>query len=122
MPTLTATPAKPVLSRTSVIGSGTVLTAGTLCYLGYALGLSGRRKEEQAILDKLKTTKEYVSPTELATLHVTLGDKEEGLAMLEKAYAARDLQLQCLKVDWHFDGLRSDPRFQDLMRRVGLPQ
>lgn len=42
--------------------------------------------------------------------------------MLEKAYAAHDLQLQTLKVDWHFDSLRSDPRFQDLVRRVGLPQ
>ncbi|HYE66588.1 MAG TPA: winged helix-turn-helix domain-containing protein, partial [Pyrinomonadaceae bacterium] len=97
-------------------------TTGILCYLGSALALSGRREEAQAILDKLKRTKEYVSPTELATVYISLGDKERGLAMLEKAYAAHDLQLQTLKVDWHFDSLRSDPRFQDLMRRVGLPQ
>jgi TolB-like protein/DNA-binding winged helix-turn-helix (wHTH) protein len=96
-------------------------STSALCYLGSALALSGRRKEAQAILDKLKTTKEYVSPTELAVLYITLGDKESGLAMLEKAYAAHDIQLQTLIVDWHFDSVRSDPRFQDLLRRVGLP-
>jgi TolB-like protein/DNA-binding winged helix-turn-helix (wHTH) protein/Flp pilus assembly protein TadD len=96
-------------------------STGALCYLGSALALSGRKKEALAILDKLKTTKEYVSPTELAVLYITLGDKESGLAMLEKAYAAHDIQLQTLIVDWHFDSVRSDPRFQDLLRRVGLP-
>lgn len=91
-------------------------------FLGYALAKSGRRSEARAILDKLKSTKEYVSPTELATLYIGLGDMEEAIAALERAYAAHDLQLQYLKVVPHFDSLRSDPRFQDLMRRVGLPQ
>jgi hypothetical protein len=70
----------------------------------------------------LKTTKEYVSPGELAVLYAGLGDKEAALSSLEKAYAAHDLQMQFLKIDPHFDSLRSDPRFQDLMRKVGLPQ
>ncbi len=73
-------------------------------------------------MGKLKTTKEYVSPAELTILHAGLGDKEQALASLEKAYTARDLQLQFLKVDPHYDSLRADPRFQDLMRRVGLTQ
>jgi HEAT repeat protein len=89
--------------------------------LGHALAMSGRNNEAKAILDKLKASKQYVSPTELASLYLALGDKEGAMASLERAYAAHDLQLQYLKVDSSFDDLRSDPRFQDLMRRVGLP-
>jgi TolB-like protein/Tfp pilus assembly protein PilF len=95
-------------------------TTSVQCYLGYALAQSGKKSEAQAILDKLKSTKEYVSPAELAILYAGLGDKEGAIAALEKAYAAHDLQMQFLKVDPHYDSLRSDPRFQDLMRRVGL--
>jgi TolB-like protein/DNA-binding winged helix-turn-helix (wHTH) protein/Flp pilus assembly protein TadD len=100
----------------SIMGETTSLQ----CYLGYALAMSGKRKEAQSLLQKLKTTKEYVSPTELASLYMGLGDKEAAMALLERAYSQRDLQLGHLKVDMHFDTLRSDPRFQDLMRRVGL--
>jgi hypothetical protein len=70
----------------------------------------------------LKTTKEHVSPAELAILYVGLGDKEAGLDLLERAYQAHDLQMHELKVQPHYDALRSEARFQDLMRRVGLPQ
>jgi hypothetical protein len=66
--------------------------------------------------------KNYVSPAELPVLYVGLGDKEWAIASLERAYAAHDLQMQALKVDPHYDSLRPDPRFQNLMRRVGLPQ
>ena len=90
------------------------------CYLGYALAKSGKRSEANAILDKLKATSEYVSPTELAELYVALGNKEAAFASLERAYAAHDLQLSTLKVSLTFDSLRTDARFQDLMRRVGL--
>jgi tetratricopeptide (TPR) repeat protein len=95
-------------------------TTGGLCYLGWALAGAGRKREAQAILERLKATREYVSPAELAALYALLGDKEGAIAQLEKAYAAHDLQLQALKVATQYDGLRSDPRFQDLMRRVGL--
>jgi serine/threonine protein kinase/tetratricopeptide (TPR) repeat protein len=97
-------------------------TTSTLCYLGSAYAKSGKRDEALAILNKLKTTKEYVSPAELAVLYVGLGDKEAALDSLERAYQAHDLQMQYLKVDPHFDALRSEARFQDLMRRTGLPQ
>ena len=91
------------------------------CYLGYAYAMSGKRSETLALLQKLKTTKEYVSPAELAVLYAGLGDKDGALGLLGKAYEAHDLQLRHLKVDPHYDSLRSDPRFQDLLRRVGLP-
>jgi len=68
----------------------------------------------------LETTKEYVSPEELVCLYIDLGEREKAFASLEKAYAAHDLQLQYLGTEPDLDPLRSDPRFADLMRRVGL--
>ena len=91
-------------------------------YLGFAYAKLGKRNEALAVLEKLKTTDQYVSPTELAILYAGLGDKEKAFDALEKAFAAHDLQLQFLKVDSHYDSLRSDARFQDLLRRVGLPE
>lgn len=95
-------------------------TTSGLIYLGYDLAMSGRKGEAQAILARLKETKDYVSPEELAGLYAGLGDKEGALAMLERAYQEHDLQLQVLKIDRRLDSLRSDARFQDLLRRVGL--
>jgi tetratricopeptide (TPR) repeat protein len=91
-------------------------------YLGYSYAMSGQREKALAILNKLKTTKDYVSPAELAILYIGLGDKEGAFQELERAYGAHDLQMQYLKVEPHYDSLRSDPRFADLMHRVGLPQ
>ena len=70
----------------------------------------------------MKTTKDYVSPFDLAFLYVGLDDKAAALESLERAYQAHDLQMQYLKVEPHLDALRSEVRFQDLMRRIGLPQ
>ena len=53
-------------------------------------------------------------------LHVRLGDKEQAFAWLEKAYEERTRLIFAIKVDPLFDDLRSDSRFQDLLRRVGL--
>jgi DNA-binding winged helix-turn-helix (wHTH) protein/TolB-like protein/Tfp pilus assembly protein PilF len=93
-----------------------------LCYLGYALALSGDTAGALSVLRKLTTTTQYVSPAELAIVYVGLGDKDRAFAMLEKAYAAHDLQMLFLNADRHYDSLRSDPRFADLIRRVGLQQ
>ena len=68
----------------------------------------------------LPMVRAYVSPAVLAVLHVGLGDDEGAIASLERAYAARDLQLQYLGAVHHYGSLRPDPRFQDLVRRVGL--
>jgi TolB-like protein/Tfp pilus assembly protein PilF len=89
-------------------------------YLGAEYARAGRREQAEAILKQLQTSKEYVSPGELAILYTALGEQEQAFSSLEKAYAARDLQLQYLRVSPAYDPLRSDPRFQDLLRRVGL--
>jgi hypothetical protein len=51
---------------------------------------------------------------------VGIGDKDQALVWLEKAVAQRDERVVMLKVDPHFDSLRSDPRFHPLLSRVGL--
>jgi tetratricopeptide (TPR) repeat protein len=90
--------------------------------LGAAYAQAGGREQAQAILQRLRMSKEYVSPGELAILYSALGEREQAFASLEKAYAAHDLQLQYLGVDPQYDRLRDAPRFVDLLRRVGLSQ
>jgi hypothetical protein len=63
----------------------------------------------------------YIPPYFFAQVYVALGEKDQGLAWLEKAYTERDPQLVPLTVDPAFDSVRSEPRFQDLMRRLELP-
>jgi TolB-like protein/Flp pilus assembly protein TadD len=94
-------------------------TSGKI-YLGYAYAKVGQREEAQAILSELQRTKQYVSPAELAILYAGLSEKDQAFLSLERGYEAHDVQLQYLNADRHFDSLRSDPRFQDLMRRIGL--
>jgi len=97
-------------------------SSSTRIYLGAAYAKAGSRDEAQAILNELRNTTGYVSPGELAALYAALGEREQAFASLERAYTAHDVQLQFLGVDPALDPLRSDPRFQALMRRVGLPQ
>ena len=101
--------------------SGATIGPSTQIYLGAAHANAGDRQQAQAILKQLETSENYVSPGELAILYGALGEREQAFKSLEKAFAARDLQLQFLGVDPAFDRLRGDPRFADLMRRVGLP-
>ena len=64
----------------------------------------------------------YSSAYEIATLYADLGDKEQAFQWLNTAYQERDDGLVNLKTDFLLDPLRSDPRFDDLRRKVGLPQ
>jgi hypothetical protein len=57
----------------------------------------------------------------LAAIHLLLADTSEALTWLERAHSARDDELVYLKVDKIFDPLRAYPAFQDLIRRVGIP-
>ena len=95
-----------------------------LASLGYAYALSGQRREAQGVIDELKERSErrYISPTIVAFIHAGLGERDEAFAWLDRAYDGRDFILVFLKVDPTFDRLRADPRFAELVRRVGLPQ
>ena len=92
--------------------------------LGRAYALAGRNSEARSILRKLRRRSQstYVPPYYVATLYVALGDKEQALTLLKQAYREREGYLPWAKVDVALDPLRSDPRFQALLQRVGLPQ
>src|SRR2546425_9011555 len=91
--------------------------------LGHALGVAGRRAEALAMLEGLRqlSSTRYVSPYSVALVHAGLGDRDQALAWLEKAYAERSDYMPYLNREPMLDGLRSDPRFAALVRRVGLP-
>ena len=69
-----------------------------------------------------RSKKEFVRPFTMASLYARLGQKDEAFAWLEKGYEGRDYQMTELNVRPEMDSLRSDPRFAELVRRVGLPQ
>jgi tetratricopeptide (TPR) repeat protein len=99
------------------------LSAGSTTFtsnLAYAYAVSGMRNEAVKILNDLKNQSHHTvsNAPEIALVHVGLDEKDEAMAWLEKAYAERFNPGVLLRPA--FDPLRSDPRFQDLLRRIGL--
>jgi hypothetical protein len=89
-------------------------------YLAEAYAQTGETKAARAILKQLEEGKGYISPTGLAIIHAALGETEKAFALLERAYSVHDQQLIWLGIEGKYLSLRSDPRFSDLMRRIGL--
>ena len=91
--------------------------------LGHALAVAGRRAEARAVLEGLRqlSSSRYVSPYSVALVHAGLGDRDQALAWLDKAYDERSDYMAYLGLEPMLDPLRSDPRFSALVRRVGLP-
>ena len=87
-------------------------------------GRAGQREEALHVLKRLEelNLREPLPLTVLAAAYLSVGDKERALTYLEKEYAERYNEMTKLKVDPGYDPLRSDPRFQDLLRRVHLAQ
>ncbi len=92
--------------------------------LGHVYAVSGRKTEARKILAELQRLSEhsYVQATDVALVYAGLGDKDKAFAWLDKAYEEHSFALSNLKVEPRFDLLRSDPRFTDLLRRIGLTQ
>jgi len=89
--------------------------------LGQAQAVGGRRAEAQKTLEELRQRglQSYVSPLELALIHAGLNEKEKALAELQQAYEGHATSLAFLRVDFRFDSFHSDPRFIEIVRRVG---
>jgi TolB-like protein/DNA-binding winged helix-turn-helix (wHTH) protein/tetratricopeptide (TPR) repeat protein len=85
---------------------------------------AGRRREALRLVDELKRRQQtgYVAPTPFVDAYLGLGDNEQALAWLDRAYQEQSNILQLIKVHPFLDPLRGDPRFADLVHRVGLDQ
>lgn len=93
-----------------------------LAYLGQVLAASGKRQEALRMLDQLRAIarQRYVPAYGFAIIYAAIGERDQAFEWLEKLYRDRAFDIAFLNVDPFFDGLRADPRFADLVRRVGL--
>jgi TolB-like protein/DNA-binding winged helix-turn-helix (wHTH) protein/Flp pilus assembly protein TadD len=100
----------------------TISDAAYWAWRAYILGRSGQITEAHAAIHQLLETEKSspVDPIALAQAFAGSGDKDQAVSWLEKAYVRHSNGLTSLKVDPAFDPLRADPRFEDLLRRVGL--
>jgi tetratricopeptide (TPR) repeat protein len=90
--------------------------------LAWVYGVAGRKSDTRKIISELRerSRHHYVFPTVFANAYLGLGDKDRALTYLEQAYEEQDPALFYLKVGPFLRTLRSEPRFQALMRRVNL--
>jgi len=95
---------------------------GLMAYLGFVYGASGKRPDAMAVIEKLDEIRQhrYVPAYNTAIVYAGLGDADEMFRWLEKAYEERSGPLAILNRDKTFIAYYDDPRFQDLLRRIGL--
>jgi TolB-like protein/predicted Ser/Thr protein kinase len=99
-------------------------TPGKLGFLGNAYARAGNKAEAQRIAQKLaeRSAKEHVGNYELGSVYAGLGENDKAIQSLEEAYRVHEGRMGDMKVDPLLDPLRSDPRFQDLLRRMKFPE
>jgi len=108
-----AEPDKAVAAENQLVADG----------LGWVYAVSGRRADALQIAKEVEelSSHTYVDFYQLATIYAGLGEKGEAFRMLEKGYEERSAGMLYLAIDPFWDGMRSDPRYADLLRRIGLP-
>jgi len=109
------------LQKAKALSPGNLMTVAAL---GHVYAASGRGDEAQKMLDKLGLSSGESTPLpyHVAAIYVALDRNEEALRWLERAYQERSNWLIYLKLDPRFDRLRSERRFADLARRIGLSE
>jgi eukaryotic-like serine/threonine-protein kinase len=92
--------------------------------LGWVYAVAGRRADALKIAKEMEelSSRSYVDFYQLATIYAGLGAKDEAFRLLEKGYQQRSAGMLYLLIDPFWDNVRSDPRYIDLLRRIGLPQ
>ena len=92
--------------------------------LGWVYAVAGRRADALKIAKEVEelSSHAYVDFYQVATIYAGLGEKDEAFQLLEKGYEERSAGMLYLAIDPFWDGMRSDSRYTDLLRRIGLPQ
>src|SRR2546423_2457338 len=108
------------MEKAAALSSG----LNTKASLAHAYAIAGQKEKAQKILAELegREKKESISAYQFALIYLGLGEKEKALAALEKAFQERSTLLPYSKMDPRFDPIRSDARFIDIQRRIGLSQ
>ena len=109
----------PVLEKAVALSDRNPAIIGVLVH---AYAQAGRRPEAMGLVEELKQRQQkgYVPAAAFVNAYLGLGDKEQAFAWMERAYQEQSMILQYLKVHPFFDPVRDDPRFKNLVRRVGL--
>ena len=91
-------------------------------HLGYAYAVSGQPEKARKLIEELQagSQPEHLAPYHLAMIHFGLGEKDKAFECLNKACEERSPQLWWIKVIPELDSVRSDPRFQAILRRMNL--
>ena len=97
------------------------VSASLTSRMAVAYAASGNRTEALKLLEEARRSQEPDAPYAIATIYAALGDKEQALFWLDKSFENHDPSLRRLKVDPQFDLLHSEPRFAEMLRRVGIP-
>jgi tetratricopeptide (TPR) repeat protein len=92
--------------------------------LGHAYAMAGSRSDAEKVLQTLsqQANKSYVSAFDVAAIYAGLGEKDKAFAWLDKAAAEHSSFLAYSKWEPRLDPLRSDPRFRQVLARIGLPE
>jgi serine/threonine-protein kinase len=90
----------------------------------YVFGRSGNQSKANLALEQLERAGQHrpLDPLCFAVAYIGVGNNDKAMVWLERAYAKHSSSLSAIKVDPTYDPVRGDPRFQDLVRRIGLAQ
>jgi eukaryotic-like serine/threonine-protein kinase len=93
-------------------------------FLGDTYAAAGQKREARKVVEGLiaNIKTRFVCPYEIGTTYLSLGEKDEAFLWFEKAYEERSVCVYGMKFDPRLDSIRSDPRYQSIVRRVGFPQ
>jgi tetratricopeptide (TPR) repeat protein len=96
----------------------------SLASLAHVYAVSGHEVEARKILSELedRAKRQFVSPYLLATVYAGLGDKRQALDLLEQAFTQDSIDIVRLKSDPELDQLHDEPRFQELLKKIGFPK
>ena len=94
-----------------------------LMFLGHALGVTGDQAGGHKVLEQMLalSKQRHVPPEKIAIVYEGLGDRERALQWFEKAYSERSMNIWHLP-DPRLERIRTEPRFREIMRRMGLPE
>ena len=92
--------------------------------IGYAGAMAGDKAKARGVLQELQSlsSQRYVPPYNIGLVYCGLAEQESALVQLEKACDDRDVRVTLLGVDPRWNSLRSHPRFQPILKRIGLAQ